>query len=138
MHDIALLRLDQNLIFTDKINKISLAADDDVTEAGTAVYVAGWGLQENGSSPYKLQHISMSVLSSQECELIAGYGHESVICLNHPENQGLCRGDDGAGVVEGNKLIGVASFSFGSCGTKYPDVSSKISYYSSWINSVIA
>ncbi|XP_037818180.1 trypsin beta [Lucilia sericata] len=137
LHDIALLKLDQSLVFNDKINKISLTTDDEIEE-GTSVFVTGWGLQETGSSPYKLQYATMSVLSGPECELQAGYGYDSVICLNHTENAGICRGDDGAGVVTGNKLVGVASFSFGSCGTKYPDVSSKISYYRSWINNVIA
>ncbi|KAM7347511.1 chymotrypsin-1 [Cochliomyia hominivorax] len=137
LHDISLLRLEQNLRFSDKINKISIANEDDDIEEGTLVSVAGWGLQRNGSSPYKLQHTTMSVLSGPECELQVGYGYDSVICLNHETNEGLCRGDDGAGVVKDQKLFGIASFSFGSCGTKYPDVSSKISYYSSWIKSVI-
>lgn len=49
MHDIALLRVEQSLVFSDKINKILLASDEDVIEEGTSVSVTGWGLQESGS-----------------------------------------------------------------------------------------
>ncbi|XP_013112887.2 chymotrypsin-1 [Stomoxys calcitrans] len=138
LHDIAIVGLSEPLQFNDKVNKVSLAFAEDVFEEGTPVTVTGWGLQESGSSPYKLQHVTMSVLSGPECELQAGYGYDSVICLDHPENTGFCRGDDGAGVVSGTKLIGVASFSFGNCGTKYPDVSSKVSFYREWIDGVMA
>lgn len=137
MHNIAILKVDQALKFGDKINNISLANEEDVIEEGTLVSVAGWGLQESGSSPYKLQQVEMPVLSGPECELQAGYGYDSIICLAHPEKRGICRGDDGAGIVSDMKLVAVASFSFGSCGTKYPDITSKVSYYRSWIDSNI-
>lgn len=138
LHDVAILTLQAPLEFNDKVKAIALATEDDVIDEGSPVTVSGWGLQESGASPYKLQQVTMSVLSGAECELQAGYGYDSVICLEHPVGTGACRGDDGAGVVNGSKLIGVVSFSFGSCGTKYPDVSSKVSYYSAWINSVMA
>uniref|UniRef100_A0A1L8EG64 Putative chymotrypsin-1 n=1 Tax=Haematobia irritans TaxID=7368 RepID=A0A1L8EG64_HAEIR len=138
LHDVAIVALAEPLEFNEKVNKVTLASAEDVYEEGTPVTVTGWGLMETGSSPYKLQHATLSVLSAPECELQAGYGYDSVLCLQHPDNVGICRGDYGTGVVSGGKLIGVGSFSFGTCGTKYPDVSTKVSFYNDWINSVIA
>ncbi|XP_039958531.1 trypsin alpha [Bactrocera neohumeralis] len=140
LHDIAIITLQQPLTFSSKIAAIALATDE-VNEAlveETEVALAGWGLQLSGATPYKLQVATLKVLSSHECEYQAGYGYDSVLCLEHGVNQGIATGDEGAGVVVNNTLVGVASFYFGGGGTKFPDVSSRVSYYSSWIASTIA
>ncbi|KAH8386751.1 hypothetical protein KR093_002388, partial [Drosophila rubida] len=142
MHDLAILKLSEPLTFTERINKIALPApiDDgseevaEVPANGTPVYVSGWGEQLDGSSSYKLQKINLNTLSKPFCELAAGYGYDSVLCLSHAENEGVCRGDAGGSVVDDEGvLIGVVSFFFGNCGTKYPDVSTRVAYYLQWI-----
>nr|XP_014087498.2 trypsin iota [Bactrocera oleae] len=140
LHDIAIITLVTPLTFTDKIAAIALATpdDDEALVGDTEVAVAGWGLQLSGATPYKLKVATLKVLSSPECEYQAGYGYDSVLCLEHGVNQGIATGDEGAGVVVNNTLVGVASFFFGGSGTKFPDVSSRVSYYSSWIASTIA
>ena len=138
LHNIALLKLEHSLEFSEKVDKIEIAEESDVFEDGTLVNVAGWGLQQNGIAPYKLQKAQMSLINGPECEAQAGFGYDSVLCLKSPENTGVCNGDNGAGVVIGKKLIAVISFAFGGCGTKYPDVSSKISFYKLWIDNIIA
>uniref|UniRef100_A0A034WG30 Chymotrypsin-1 n=1 Tax=Bactrocera dorsalis TaxID=27457 RepID=A0A034WG30_BACDO len=140
LHDIAIITLQQPLTFSSKIAAIALATDEvnDALVEETEVSLAGWGLQLSGATPYKLQVATFKVLSSHECEYQAGYGYDSVLCLEHGVNQGIATGDEGAGVVVNNTLVGVASFYFGGGGTKFPDVSSRVSYYSSWIASTIA
>ncbi|XP_054088501.1 trypsin alpha [Zeugodacus cucurbitae] len=140
LNDVAIIRLQKPLTFSAKIAAIALATaeDNESLVEGTEVAVAGWGLQLSGASPYKLQQATLKVLSSHECEYQAGYGYDSVLCLEHGVNQGIARGDDGAGVVVNKKLVGVASFFFGAGGTKFPDVSSRVSYYSNWIAETIA
>lgn len=144
LHDIAVLTLSEPLTLTGSVAKIAFDTPVEGQEVeeiaeGTPVKVSGWGLMSNGASAYKLQTTDkLKVLSSPNCEYEAGYGYASVICLSHAENEGICRGDYGTGVVSNNKLIGVASFAFGNCGTKYPDIASKMSYYADWINSIMA
>ncbi|XP_029406606.2 trypsin alpha [Bactrocera dorsalis] len=140
LHDIAIITLQQPLTFSSKIAAIALATDEvnDALVEETEVSLAGWGLQLSGATPYKLQVATFKVLSSHECEYQAGYGYDSVLCLEHGVNRGIATGDEGAGVVVNNTLVGVASFYFGGGGTKFPDVSSRVSYYSSWIASTIA
>lgn len=141
LHDLALLTLDEPLVFTDRIKSIALPAKEetgeDVEEVpvnGTPVYIAGWGEQLDGSSNYKLQKANFNTLSKPNCQLAAGYGYDSTLCLSSAEKQGVCRGDAGAAVVNDDGiLIGCVSFFFGNCGTEYPDVSTRIAYYLDWI-----
>ncbi|KAH8397797.1 hypothetical protein KR222_001968, partial [Zaprionus bogoriensis] len=146
LHDLALLTVSTPLTLGERINVIALPAakeetgegeDEDEEEVpvnGTSVYVAGWGEQLDGTANYKLQKTNLNTLSKPYCELSAGYGYDSTLCLTSAEKQGVCRGDAGAAVVGDDKiLLGVVSFFFGNCGTQYPDVSTRISYYLEWI-----
>jgi len=136
LHDITILELADRLTFDEKVQHIEIATEDDLEE-GTQVRVAGWGLTNTGEQSYKLQYADMAVLSPSTCEYEAGFGYPSVICLHHEENQGICKGDEGAGVVVNNKLYGIASFAFGRCGTRFPDVAARVPFYRDWISSII-
>ncbi|XP_067639267.1 chymotrypsin-1-like [Eurosta solidaginis] len=140
LHDIAIITLSKPLTFTEKITSIPVASNvtDEQLVDGKEVSVTGWGLQLSGASPYKLQKITLKVLASEQCEYEAGYGYDSVLCLQHGVNQGISRGDDGAGVVYNKVLVGVASFFFGGGGTKFPDVTARVAYYDKWIKDVVS
>ncbi|ALC48946.1 CG9673 [Drosophila busckii] len=139
LHDVAIITLSKPLTFGEKISKVALPEQQAETEPeelahGTPVYGSGWGEQLDGTASYKLQKANFNTVSSQMCELEAGYGYDSVLCLSSAEKQGVCRGDDGAGIIDDNKVLqGIVSFHFGSCGTKTPDVAARISYYAAWI-----
>lgn len=140
MHDLAILTLSKPLTFSEKVNKIALPEPLDENEVeevpanGTPVYVAGWGEQADGATTYKLQKSSLNTLSKSQCELQAGYGYDSVLCLARAEKEGVCRGDEGAAIVDDNQVMqGSVSFFWGNCGTKFPDISTRIAYYLDWI-----
>ncbi|XP_017065261.1 chymotrypsin-1 [Drosophila eugracilis] len=147
LHDIAILKLSQSLEYSDRIAAITLPSDEvegsgetnteDVDAElpnGTPVYVSGWGELSDGSASYKLQKANFNTLSRSLCEWQAGYGYESVVCLSRAENEGICRGDAGAAVIDDDKVLrGLTSFNFGPCGSKYPDVATRVSYYLAWI-----
>ncbi|KAH8355478.1 hypothetical protein KR084_012215 [Drosophila pseudotakahashii] len=148
LHDLAILEVDP-LTFTDRIAAIDMPSNEvegsgetetnpeDVDAElpnGTPVYVAGWGELSDGTASYKQQKANFNTLSRSLCEWQAGYGYESVVCLSRAENEGICRGDAGAAVIDDQKVLrGVTSFNFGPCGSKYPDVATRISYYLAWI-----
>lgn len=142
LHDLALLTLKEPLTFTERISAIPLPEpteetgedEEEVPANGTPVYIAGWGEQLDGTSNYKLQKANFNTLSKPYCELAAGYGYDSTLCLSSAEKEGVCRGDAGAAVVDDSGiLIGIVSFFFGNCGTTYPDVSTRTAYYLNWI-----
>lgn len=140
LNNLAILTLLTPLTLTPggKIDAIPLATAEDDAVEGATVTIAGWGLDHDNQSPYKLQHLQSTVIGRAECEYQAGYGYDQVYCLSSAEHKGICTGDAGAGVVSNNKLVGVASFAFGACGTSYPDVSTKVVYFLNWINAIIA
>ncbi|XP_017156100.1 trypsin beta [Drosophila miranda] len=143
LHDLAIITLSEPLVFTERITAVTLptkveegSAEEESTELpnGTPVYAAGWGEVSDGSAPYKLQKANYNTLSSPYCELAAGYGYESCLCLTSAEKEGICRGDAGAAVIDDNKVLqGITSFQFADCGSSYPDVASRIYYYLDWI-----
>ncbi|TDG42367.1 hypothetical protein AWZ03_011221 [Drosophila navojoa] len=140
LHDLAILTLSKPLTFNERVNKIELPEPleegevEEVPANGTPVYVTGWGEQSDGTTNYKLQKSSLNTLSKPHCELQAGYGYDSVLCLARAEKEGICRGDDGGAVVDDNQVLqGIVSFFWGNCGTKYPDISTRIAYYLNWI-----
>ncbi|EDV46405.1 chymotrypsin-1 [Drosophila erecta] len=141
LHDIAILELDESLLFNTRVAAIALPPKVEESEDvdaelpnGTPVYVAGWGELSNGTASYKQQKANFNTLSRSLCEWEAGYGYASVVCLSRAEGEGICRGDAGAPVIdEKNVLRGVTSFQFGPCASKYPDVATRVSYYLSWI-----
>ena len=137
MHNIALLKLKKPLKYSNKVKAIELVSSDFVIPDDASVLVAGWGLLKSGASPYKLQETHLSVMSPPKCELKAGYGYKSTLCLSSPVSEGICKGDEGAACIYDNKLVGVMSFAFGACGTEFPDIASRIPYYNEWINEQI-
>ncbi|KAI8034178.1 chymotrypsin-1 [Drosophila gunungcola] len=142
LHDLALLELDQPLTFGDRIAAVELptaqveGTEDQDAELpdGTPVYVAGWGELSDGTASYKLQKANFNTLGRAQCEWQAGYGYASTVCLSRAEKEGICRGDAGAPVIDDKQVLrAVTSFNFGPCGSKYPDVATRVSYYLSWI-----
>ncbi|KAH8318266.1 hypothetical protein KR074_000232 [Drosophila pseudoananassae] len=146
LNDICLIELNEPLTVSDRIAPVALPSvsegETEETEAeeeelpnGTPVYVAGWGELSDGSAGYKLQKANFNTLSAPYCELAAGYGYNTTVCLNRAEKEGICRGDAGAGVIDDQKILrGITSFFFGDCGSKYPDISTRVSYYLDWIS----
>uniref|UniRef100_A0A1A9WAU6 Lectizyme n=1 Tax=Glossina brevipalpis TaxID=37001 RepID=A0A1A9WAU6_9MUSC len=112
LHDMSIIKLGKSLEFDSKVNKIDLAPKDYDLKSGTSVIVAGWGLNVNGTNSAKLLHLNMTSITNEECDEQVNYGYESVLCLQHPLMEGICRGDYGAGIVDENMLVGVASFAF--------------------------
>ncbi|XP_055915311.1 serine protease SP24D-like [Eupeodes corollae] len=138
LYDVALLKLATNLELGPKVDIIDLASEPDVVLPGNSVVIAGWGRTEtSGTNAYKLQHGDAAVISASDCENSIGYGYPSVLCVQNKLGKGACNGDAGGPAVYKNKLVGVGNFVIGACGTKYPDVYARVTYFAEWINSII-
>ncbi|XP_034671343.1 trypsin alpha [Drosophila subobscura] len=143
LHDLAIVTLSEPLVYTERIaaatlpTKVEEGGEEEVSAElphNTPVYVAGWGAVSDGSAPYKLQKANYNTVSAPFCELAAGYGYASTLCLSSAEREGICSGDAGAAVIDDDKVLqGLTSFHFADCGSSYPDVASRIYYYLDWI-----
>uniref|UniRef100_A0A1A9WSD9 Lectizyme n=1 Tax=Glossina brevipalpis TaxID=37001 RepID=A0A1A9WSD9_9MUSC len=130
--DIAVIRLAQPLNFTDKIRPIRLSNSDPPNM--TVVETAGWGrLYSNGPQSEILQFISMSALSNDWCRILDPRINESFLCLLSKGSNGVCQGDSGGPAVYNDRLVGVANYITGYCGSRHPDMFASVAHYANWI-----
>ncbi|XP_075157304.1 serine protease SP24D-like [Haematobia irritans] len=132
LNDIALLKLLDPLPWSNNVKPIELA--DSEVPAGEDVIISGWGrLSTDGPSSEILQWNTLKALTTKECRQTIDFADDSLICLAHTENNGACNGDSGGPAIYQGKLVGVAGFVVGGCGTKNPDGYAKVFYHKEWI-----
>jgi len=137
-HDIALLRLETPVTFTDKIQPACLPGGR-VDEESTKGVVTGWGAtQENGQVSSILQQASITVLNPREC----GNDNSLTICAGEiaPIVHDSCQGDSGGpfvvkdSITNAYYLSGVVSNGVGCRGR---GVYTRVSAYEQWIQNII-
>lgn len=131
-NDIAIVKLAQPLKFNDKVKPITLAKSDPPT--GVPVVTSGWGLTKIGGKTTKyLQYTTLMAVRNEDCNRILSGVHESVICMAHTINNGVCNGDSGGPAVYNNELVGVTNFVVGGCASYNPDAFASIAYHRQWL-----
>ncbi|TMW40239.1 hypothetical protein DOY81_008652 [Sarcophaga bullata] len=132
LNDVALLEVETPIIWTKNVQPIEMA--DTEVPSGADVIVSGWGrLYTGGPIPHHLQYNILKALSTKECANAINMGYDSLICLAHEQNNGVCNGDSGGPATYQGKLVGVAGFVVGGCGTQNPDGYAKVFYHRDWI-----
>lgn len=95
MDDIALMKVDRDIVFSDKVQPIALSSK----YVGEARAVAsGWGTTSYpGTAPETLQWLEVNTITNQECNNRHGSGSvsESGICTYTRSGEGMCHGDSG-------------------------------------------
>nr|ACR56862.1 trypsin-like serine proteinase [Delia coarctata] len=132
-NDLALLELEQELVFSETINKIEMM--DSEVPASSDVIISGWGLTEHAGAnlPIIMQWYKVTALSKTGCASKMGLYTDAIICLNHPSGAGACNGDSGGPATYNGKLVGVAGFVVIKCGSSRPDGYAKVAYNIDWI-----
>lgn len=132
INDVALLKLDSSLVYSDNIQPIALASSE--VPVGSSVVISGWGrLKTGGDSPIKLQWNTLSSISKLKCFTSIFMSSDALICLAHQQDNGACNGDSGGPATFNGELVGVAGFVVGGCGTQNPDGYAKVFYHVDWI-----
>ncbi|XP_062562016.1 serine proteinase stubble [Armigeres subalbatus] len=143
--DLALVKLEQPLVFAPHISPICLPATDDLL-IGENATVTGWGrLSEGGTLPSVLQEVSVPIVSNDRCKsmfLRAGR-HEFIpdifLCAGHETGgQDSCQGDSGGPLQVKAKdghyfLAGIISWGIGCAEANLPGVCTRISKFVPWI-----
>ncbi|CAL8301891.1 unnamed protein product [Lota lota] len=126
-NDLALLRLDSTVQYTDYIQPICLAASDS-TFFNASCSVTGWGKQtQNATSTSNvLQEMVVPLVTQEECQgYFKGVNITSAM---------LCAGEPGKGICQNSVWLQVGIVSFGElCANGIPDVYTKVSAFQSWI-----
>lgn len=136
--DIALLRLDEPVTFSETIQAVRLPKNNSDFHGIDAV-VSGFG-HNNASNPLTeiLQWAPMQTITNFECSIRFGYvapvWRESLLCALGGERQAICFGDSGSPLVTSDGIqIGFVVFGNPNCYLGYPSVFTRVTSYLPWI-----
>ncbi|CAH1183683.1 unnamed protein product [Phaedon cochleariae] len=151
-NDIALLYLDEPLIFNENVENIPLMSESSLEEAvreNSTSFIAGWGSTEDAYASKKLKWALVSLLDSEECiqdipESCHNFNPESHICTGPltVDKTGAGLKDDGGPLVINWTLAGVINHGDHDPETE-PDschkstIYTSVPYYLDWINDII-
>ncbi|GAA5530669.1 DUF1986 domain-containing protein [Herpetosiphon gulosus] len=147
-NDIALLKLSSAVTLNSRVAVIPFAtsADSALYNAGVMSTVTGWGaLTEGGSSPSVLYKVQVPVVSTATCNASNAYNGQitgNMVCAGYAAGgKDSCQGDSGGPFVAQSsgswKLSGVVSWGDGCARANKYGVYTKVSNYTSWINSYV-
>ncbi|KAJ3646020.1 hypothetical protein Zmor_023631 [Zophobas morio] len=141
-HDIGLAKIDGEFEFTETVSTIQIGE----VSPNESCTVVGWTLTKD-ADPLPLEYAEVTALSTEDC-LTLGEGSEindriprgpGQVCAFSPTTGvgGCCTGA-GVPLVCNNTLVGLDSYSLDNLGSHgYPDVFTRVSYYSDWIQETI-
>ncbi|KAM6904666.1 uncharacterized protein FYW49_014731 [Xenentodon cancila] len=142
-NDIALLKLDSSVSFTQYISPVCLAASDSTFFSGVDIWITGWG--EIGNEvplpvPENLMEVKMPVVGNRRCKCNYGVNRitDNMMCAGLQEGgKDSCQGDSGGPLVskQGGRWIqgGIVSFGVGCARPNFPGVYTRVSQYETWI-----
>ncbi|KAG7209474.1 hypothetical protein KM043_015561 [Ampulex compressa] len=130
--DVAVIRVDSDIKFNSKVQRIGLDTDD-ITKVGQAALVTGWGrLSYPGIIPNNLQQLFVKIFDQKQCKALHWRVRQTHICALSKRGEGACHGDSGGPLVAGGVQVGIVSFG-DPCATGSPDVYTRVSSYRHWI-----
>jgi len=148
MNDIAIIKLDKPINFTDAIQPACLPEANEIVSSGDAT-VAGWGLtRENGDVSNILMQVGVPIINNRECAALykpsrITIDSNAMLCGGYKQGgKDACQGDSGGPFVVKKAngaytLQGVVSFGIGCARPGMPGVYTNVASYRSWINSYI-
>ncbi|XP_072946552.1 CLIP domain-containing serine protease B4-like isoform X2 [Epargyreus clarus] len=144
-HDIALIRLDRIVNYTDFIRPICLPSVDftKTLPVNDTFYVAGWGSNSINSSTEVKFYTDLQYVPQQECKEV--YANIKIeikdgrFCAGGVNRKDVCAGDSGGPLMKKSiygfmELVGIVSYGPSRCGEEgVPGVYTKVHAYLTWI-----
>ncbi|GFT03777.1 serine proteinase stubble [Nephila pilipes] len=142
VYDIALLKLKDTIMFSERIRPICLTKKYFLESPGMAATVIGWGeMEEGGNSTRRLKEAVVPIRSPAECKRILrqqpyALGSYSICAGGYPLEDS-CEGDSGGPLQVKDEcgrwnLIGLVSWGLG-CGKSIPAVYTRVAKFVKWI-----
>ncbi|TMS22780.1 Ovochymase-2 [Larimichthys crocea] len=152
--DIALVRLDLQVMPTDQISFACLPSEEEMLPGGKKCYATGWGDETGDSMNAKvaeaLNQVALPVVPFDTCKRMDYWWFQvkpSMICCGYTlpdELKSVCQGDSGGPLVcqdtpsSAWEVHGITSFGpMGCIMNKKPSVFTRSSAYLPWIRNVI-
>ncbi|XP_006834047.1 PREDICTED: transmembrane protease serine 4 [Chrysochloris asiatica] len=143
--DIALVKLQFPLTFSDTVRPICLPFPDEDLSPATPLWVIGWGFteQDGGKMSDALLQASVQVIDSTRCNAEDAYQGdvtEKMMCAGILEGGvDTCQGDSGGPLMYQSdqwQVVGIVSWGHGCGGPSTPGVYTKVTSYLNWIYNV--
>ncbi|XP_066594933.1 transmembrane protease serine 9-like [Prorops nasuta] len=133
LNDVGIIKVVEDIQFTDKIQPIKLLSKEPEKETYDVV-LTGWGrLSAGGALPNHLQEINLVTTTEKACKASHWQVTNSHICTLTKRGEGACNGDSGGPLVnEEGFQVGIVSFGY-PCALGRPDVYSRVSYFYDYI-----
>ncbi|XP_053326551.1 serine protease 33-like [Spea bombifrons] len=150
--DIALIKLQNPVPYTDYMLPVCIPASDVVFPSGLSCFVTGWGSIRQGvslPSPQTLQKVQIPIIDRTTCDAMYHANNPTLlpnvtiilwdmICAGFKDGQkDSCQGDSGGPLVcrwDGSWLLaGIVSWGFGCAIPSRPGVYTHVPSYSVWI-----
>ncbi|XP_016064467.1 PREDICTED: plasma kallikrein [Miniopterus natalensis] len=140
-NDIALIKLEAPLNYTEFQKPICLPSKDDTNIIYTNCWITGWGFtKERGEVQNILQKTNIPLVTNEECQKrYRDYKiTKQMICAGYKEGgKDACKGDSGGPLVckhDGTwLLVGITSWGEGCGRREHPGVYTKVAEYVDWI-----
>lgn len=142
-YDIALLRLNRSIIFTDKQRPICLPFNLPEVDNSTLLTLSGWGLSLEIGSEAKKRAVMIPLFSSETCKEIYNSFDDNEICGGvigeRGVGKGSCDGDSGCplmNLISSNRMVleGIVSHGLGQCSNPYaPSYFTRVRSFLTWI-----
>lgn len=145
VNDIALLRLAQDVDFTDFIKPICLPSEEsEKLNSRDHLVVSGWGVTENFTTSNLKLKLNVPIVQIDECsEKYQKSGviiSDSHLCAGGQRLRGTCQGDSGGPLVTTFRndsgqwyIAGIVSFSAQCALHDWPTIYTKVFSYLPWI-----
>ncbi|XP_060074620.1 mucin-2-like [Ylistrum balloti] len=147
--DIALLRLQKPVIFTDHVKPLCLATESHILTGSSICYVSGWGVLSvadfySTTMPEYMHHAKMKLVTHSKCkESYQGKLKDTMLCGGYDLGRiDSCKGDSGGPLmckVSSDRwiLAGITSWGETPCGqAKKPGVYTRVDKYRDWITGI--
>ncbi|TDG51077.1 hypothetical protein AWZ03_002440 [Drosophila navojoa] len=148
-NDIALIQLQDPLIFSDTIKPIPIVSPMDDVPTLAQLFVSGWGsttVEQIATSP-RLHYTVIVELNRDACAhnyFGAGTLTSTMFCAGSKSGKGdrdSCVGDSGGPLitlVDGRfKLLGIVSWGLGCANAQYPGVYTYVPAYINWLHQTV-
>ncbi|XP_018565684.1 brachyurin [Anoplophora glabripennis] len=135
-NDIALIRLPQNVTFTEYIQPVQLANGINKYEGDKATLI-GWGQTESVSLSLVLRGVNATIMTNDACGNVNPTYKEVIrpmhICTYGTGTVGVCSGDSGGPLLVDGVQVGITSFGTEICTLGMPSVFTRITEFQDWI-----
>ncbi|GJQ80492.1 hypothetical protein Trydic_g12386 [Trypoxylus dichotomus] len=137
-NDIAMIRLVSALTYSSTVAPVKL--DTEYHQSITDVTVIGWGSKRmDGPMSNRLRQLSTQTMTTAACTPYWPMVTTKQICTFAVRGKSFCDGDSGGPVIDASTKmqLGIMSFNYRfACGV-LPDINTRVSEYTLWIENTV-